>query len=462
LLFGFIASATIASVWFLLRETTKSGSSTALAAVRIDAIKTGLAVGAGATGIVALILAYRRQRLGERAQAHAEKVAADEKDHQERVASDATHDATERRITELYTKAVELLGSEKATVRLGAVYALERVAQANPEHRQTVVNVVCSYLRMPFSWPPVAQEDGEASSIEVSRAREEFQVRQAAQRVLVAHLRPNKSYPDVWESLEIDLAGAILVDFDFDRCCVSTATFSQAIFVGGASFEDAVSDGEANFRLARFPGDVSFSGMVFNGPTSIEDVAFLADVDLTRTTWKSGARFDRTVFAKPTMFGEATFHGFTSFSDVTFQGNVSFADASFDGTAWFQGALFEDLAWFGKATFSDDARFAQAEFRGVAWFAGLQFPRMAEFSEATFRRAVTYAGARFVEAARFDSTRFIQDAIFSDVDFDGRPSFRDTSFEGDTSFVGSSFDLDGADAEGSTFKGELWIKDSPE
>jgi hypothetical protein len=55
------------------------------------------------------------------------------------------------RITELYTKAVEQLGSEKAPVRLGGLYALERLAQDNKEHRQTIVNVICAYLRMPFS-----------------------------------------------------------------------------------------------------------------------------------------------------------------------------------------------------------------------------------------------------------------------------------------------------------------------
>src|SRR5262249_33582048 len=52
---------------------------------------------------------------------------------------------------ELYTKAVEQLGSDKAPVRLGGLYALERLAQDNSAHRQTIVNVICAYLRMPFS-----------------------------------------------------------------------------------------------------------------------------------------------------------------------------------------------------------------------------------------------------------------------------------------------------------------------
>jgi len=45
-------------------------------------------------------------------------------------------DATERRITELYTKAAELLGSGQVSVRMAGLYALERLAhrRASPIH----------------------------------------------------------------------------------------------------------------------------------------------------------------------------------------------------------------------------------------------------------------------------------------------------------------------------------------
>ena len=81
---------------------------------------------AGIGGLVALVVAYRRQKVTEAADRHQRDVAADTK-----------HDLAERRITELYTKAVEQLGHEKAAVRLGGLYALERLAQNNPAHRQT-------------------------------------------------------------------------------------------------------------------------------------------------------------------------------------------------------------------------------------------------------------------------------------------------------------------------------------
>lgn len=82
------------------------------------------------------------------------------------------HDATQRRITDMYGKAADQLGADKAPVRLAGLYALERLAQEHPLQRQTIVNLLCAYLRMPFT-------EGE----------EELQVRKAAQRILTLHLR---------------------------------------------------------------------------------------------------------------------------------------------------------------------------------------------------------------------------------------------------------------------------------
>src|SRR5215831_4397798 len=59
--------------------------------------------------------------------------------------------ATERRIAEAYATAVEQLSSDKAPVRRDGLCELERLAQDNPAHRQPIVNVICAYLRTPFS-----------------------------------------------------------------------------------------------------------------------------------------------------------------------------------------------------------------------------------------------------------------------------------------------------------------------
>jgi hypothetical protein len=60
-------------------------------------------------------------------------------------------------VTDRYIRGVEQLGHEKAPVRLGALHSLERCAQGNPGYRQTVVDVFCAYLRMPYSLPARSQ-----------------------------------------------------------------------------------------------------------------------------------------------------------------------------------------------------------------------------------------------------------------------------------------------------------------
>ncbi|GAA2680218.1 hypothetical protein GCM10010412_064280 [Nonomuraea recticatena] len=78
---------------------------------RIEAARTALAAAAGVGAAVTLMLAVRRQR------------------HQKLATWHTTHDAAERRVTELYTKAAEQLGNARAPVGLAGLYALERLAQ---------------------------------------------------------------------------------------------------------------------------------------------------------------------------------------------------------------------------------------------------------------------------------------------------------------------------------------------
>ena len=112
-------------------------------------------------------------------------------------------DATQRRVTDLYTKAADQLGSDKAAVRLAGLYALERLAQGNPSHRQTIVDVICAYLRMPYMPPddatvpptPFRRRRPRPSGLVVANPspsatdpREELQVRITAQDILRRHL----------------------------------------------------------------------------------------------------------------------------------------------------------------------------------------------------------------------------------------------------------------------------------
>ncbi|WP_236795731.1 pentapeptide repeat-containing protein [Amycolatopsis sp. GM8] len=198
---------------------------------RLDALRTTSSIVIGAAGGAALLLAARRQRAVE--------LDLEQKDH----------DSTERRVTELYGKAADQLGSEKAPVRLAGIYALERLAQDHPAHRQTVVNLLCAYLRMPYE-PPLDRTDG--------AGLQEREVRGAAQGVFEAHLQPVDEHGEplsvFWPDIDLNLVGATLEWFWFRRCRVRTANFRYATFREIAAFRGTTFAGGSDFRDTRWLG----------------------------------------------------------------------------------------------------------------------------------------------------------------------------------------------------------------
>ncbi|MGJ6969225.1 pentapeptide repeat-containing protein [Streptosporangium sp. G11] len=342
------------------------------ATARIDVIRTALAAGAGVGAAITLMLAFRRQR------------------HHESVAESTEHDANERRVTELYTKAAEQLGNDQAPVRLAGLYALERLAQLTPDQRQTIVNVICAYLRMSYTPPPGNRHDkiraaqrathrgGTARSSAAPGGRdsqEEQQVRITAHRILTDHLRYVKTPPPgrwpkrrcrqasnpnarFWPGIRLDLTGATLLDFDFTDCCAASALFGRATFTGSAVFSGAAFTGSAWFDGATFTGSAWFNGATFTGDS----------------------RFDG-----------ATFTGNAVFSGADFTDSAWFNGATFTGDSRFDGAAFTDSAWFEEATFTRDSRFDGATFTGNA-----------VFSEASFFDEAVFGGATFTRGPEFD------------------------------------------------------------
>ena len=239
------------AVWLLLAYT---GGDANTNRAQLDAIRTAGTIVVGTGGAAALLLAARRQRTAE--------ITLKQKDRdqvlQERVAAATEADAEARRITELYTRAVEQVGSEKAPVRLGGLYALERLAQDHIEQRQTIVNVLCAYLRMPYTLPgDPPTDDADDTLITTHRERvQEREVRLAAQRILAHHLRPEDNPDPVetfWADIDLDLTGATLINLDLSNCTTRAVQFLQATFTGPADFTRATFTGTADFDGANLP-----------------------------------------------------------------------------------------------------------------------------------------------------------------------------------------------------------------
>jgi Pentapeptide repeats (9 copies) len=424
------AAVLLVAAWYLvswmLGSPPRAKAKPMDTSAQLDLLKLVFALVAGIGALVALVTAYRRQRIEEIAGERAERIQA----HAERVAQDNVHDAIERRVTDLYGKAVEQLGHDKAAVRLGGLYALERLAQDQARHRQTVVDVVCAYLRMPFQYsvpttitpPQESPETSESPPTDVNEGdpRQELQVRLTAQRLLARHLQTwpfpaedgASTHPDsYWEGIELDLTGAHLINFDFARCQPHSVNFEGARF-----------SGDAGFGETRFAGDAWFGGARFSGKAGFVETRFSGD-----------ARFDGVRFSGEAGFGEAHFGGLAWFDGARFDGDAGFGGARFDGNAGFGEAHFGGLAWFDGARFDGEAGFGKAHFRREAWFDGARFSGEAGFGGAWF------SGARFSGIVGFGGAQFSGDAEFGEVRFSGNAGFGKTQFGGNAEFDGAQF-----------------------
>jgi hypothetical protein len=63
----------------------------------------------------------------------------------------------EGQITERFNKAIDHLGSDKVDVRLGGIYALERIAKNSEDDRDTIAEVLTAFVRQHSPWPPSSQ-----------------------------------------------------------------------------------------------------------------------------------------------------------------------------------------------------------------------------------------------------------------------------------------------------------------
>lgn len=285
-------------LWLLTSDLTSPLSPSPDDQTILDVIRLAFYAVAGIGGVVALTVAYRRQRIHEAAE--------------------------EREDTKLYNErfaaAAEQLSSDQAANRLAGVYAMAALADDWHAGRQTCVNVLCAYLRMPYEPPPVQEQHEAAEPGGYQSVIEERLVRHAVSDVIGERLRAEPIEGRTWHWCDFDFTGATL---------------------DGGEFQDATFKSRVSFAYARFPaGAVDFSGAVFEKPLNFRS----ATID---GGW---VFFRRVKFLDSTMFAE------TEVSD----GGLNFRAAKFCGRTWFFRARFSG----GRVRFNTDTFYGGAEFRG--------------------------------------------------------------------------------------------------
>ncbi|MEU3170354.1 pentapeptide repeat-containing protein [Streptosporangium sp. NPDC006930] len=347
----------------------------------LDLLKLSFAVVAGIGGVIALVVAYRKQKVTEAAE------------HRQQTAELRADEAHRREATKLFNErfatAANHLGHDSPAVRLAGVHTLAGLADDAPtsELRQTMIDVLCAYLRMPYA--PDPGDDGDpAQRLAFAGLRE---VRHTIIRVIGAHLRENAAIS--WQGH----------DFDFTAVVFDGGDFSRAVFSGGrVAFNSATfASGTVAFSNAMFSGGaVFFHGAVFSGGRVLfENATFSGGIVLFSEAVFSGGRV---------LFENATFSGGrVAFSAATFSsGTVSFSKATFSG-----GTVAFEFAEFSGGTVA----FSSAKFiSGMVTFMAARFSG----SEAVFREAefsggtVAFSSAKFISGmVTFSSAKFISDTV---------------------------------------------------
>jgi hypothetical protein len=100
-----------------------------------------------ATVSVLTVVGLAAQNLGRRATSRdTENTPEAQRRHLDRTLAELT-----RTLNERFATAADQLGSDKPAVRLAGVHAMAGLADGWEANRQTRVDVVCAYLRMPYA-----------------------------------------------------------------------------------------------------------------------------------------------------------------------------------------------------------------------------------------------------------------------------------------------------------------------
>jgi hypothetical protein len=189
-----------------------------------------IAAGVGALTVIATVAT---QYLGRRATSRDTHKALDEQRQQLDRTLAAQNDQLDRTLAEQrartlnerFATAAGQLGDDKApAVRLAGVYAMAGLADDWQENRQTCVDVLCAYMRLPYDPDPGADPVPAERAAAYRASRE---VRHTVIRVITAHLKADAVVS--WRGLNFDFTDMIFDGGDFTGAHFSVGTASVTV-----------------------------------------------------------------------------------------------------------------------------------------------------------------------------------------------------------------------------------------
>ena len=182
----------------------------------------------------------------------------------------------EKNVTDLYVKAIEQLGSDKLEVRLGGIYALERIARDSEKDHWTIMEVLTAYVRENAPWPP--------EKIEIAKKKRPWAKARDKEILL---LEPPES--DIKAVLNVLARTAIIYALKGEKRRIDlTGTNLSGVELPEANLEKAVFE-ESNLRGSNFLA-ANLGGAIFY-KCNLQDAHFVK------------ANLQRAVFEKANLQG---------------------------------------------------------------------------------------------------------------------------------------------------------------
>ena len=234
-----------------------------------------------------------------------------------------------------YTKAVEQLADEKATVRLGGIYTLVGLVDEwltdgtlIPEERQkegqVIINNLCSYIRSPFTLALKAEMfegDSEPDNYEGDFSKDQavFREEQDVRRTIFDEMSKRSSTftrdrigkiidtsLGTWSDFEFNFSRAPIF-YPLNAITIEKGNFSGARFYAGANFVEATFTSNADFRAATFICYADFFMATFTSNADFSAATFTSNANFVAATFTRIASFSKATFTRRVIFYSTTF-----------------------------------------------------------------------------------------------------------------------------------------------------------
>jgi uncharacterized protein YjbI with pentapeptide repeats len=213
-------------------------------------------------------------------------------------AAQRTVELTEQgQVTDRYTKAIDQLGSDKLDVRIGGIYALERVVRDSPRDHPAVMEVLTAFIRE-HSREPWQPFKTDADSGAPGADRPEKPLRPDVQAAISVVGRRN--HTDDVQRLDLtgaDFAGGNLANAQLQRAILTQATLAGAVLLSSDLTGALLFHADLTSAILN---DANLTGAHLGGADLTD--AILADANLTDVIFAYGPGIDNAVLTRAQFF----------------------------------------------------------------------------------------------------------------------------------------------------------------